>query len=141
MSKLTEIFKDGITEIHRGKYVRVMVLNLIGCVYVLYRYGVLSCLGILMIIATHELGHYMCAVIKGRNPEFIVSNGGSFGVRYGGGWATFITAGGMIANFLFLPILVGMGIMDMNPLIIALLIIGGSLSDISKIVKELRKSE
>ena len=47
----------------------------------------------------------------------------------------------MIANFLFLPIFVGIGIMDMEPLFMALLIIGGSLSDIAKIVKELRKCE
>jgi len=94
-----------------------------------------------MIVVIHELGHYICAVIKGRNPEFFISRGGDPGVQYDGGRTIFITAGGMIANFLFLPLFIRMEIMEMEPWYLLLLIIGGSLSDIAKIVKELEKNE
>ena len=95
-----------------------------------------------MMITSHELGHYMFAAIKGKDPEFIVSSGGNFGVRYDGGERSLlITSGGMIVNFFFFPLFVGIGIMNMEPHFIALLIIAGSMSDIVHIVKELRKSE
>lgn len=94
-----------------------------------------------MIVATHELGHYIFAVIDGRDPEFVVSSGGNFGVTYDGERTLIIMAGGMIVNFLFLPLFVGMGIMDMEPWYLALLIIAGSSSDIVKIIKMLRKTK
>ena len=125
----------------KSSHVRVMVISLLAGFYISYRYGVLSCLAILMILASHELGHYMCAVIKGRDPEFIITSGGNFAVMYGGGESFLVTAGGMIVNFLFLPIFVGMRMMDAGPMWIALMIIGGSLSDIVHITRELRKSE
>ena len=125
----------------KSRRARVMAINLVVGFYISYRYGVLSCLGILIMVTSHELGHYMFAVIKGKDPEFIISSGGNFGVRYDGERELLITAGGMIINFLFLPLFIGIGMMNMEPYFIALLIIGGSLSDIVKITKELRKSE
>ncbi len=95
-----------------------------------------------MILATHELGHYMCAVIKGKNPRFIYR--GNFGIVYSrkvGERSLFITSGGMIVNFLFLPLFVGMRVLDMEPWWMALLIIGGSLSDIVEIVKIVKGAE
>lgn len=129
----------------KGKHTWSIIVYLAVGIYFSYRFGVLSCLGILMIGVTHELGHYVCAVIKDRNPRFIYR--GNFGVAYSvkdGGQSLFITAGGMILNFLFLPLFVGMEILDMNAGWIALLIIGGSISDIVgivKMVKGLKKSE
>ncbi len=125
----------------RSKYERVIVVYLLLGLYISYRYNVLSYLGILMMVTSHELGHYMFAVIKDRDPEFVVLSGGNFGVRYDGGERSLlITSGGMIVNFFFFPLFVGIGIMNMEPHFIALLIVAGSLSDIVKITKELRKS-
>lgn len=125
----------------KSNHASFIVLNLVLCIYVLHQYGILSYLGILMILVTHELGHYICALIKGRNPELFISSSGDPGVQYDGERTVFFMAGGMIANFLFLPVFIGMEIMDMEPWYLLLLIIGGSLSDIVKIVKDLRKSE
>ncbi len=128
----------------KNKYVRVIIIYLVVGLYISYRYGVLSYLGYLMIMVTHELGHYMFAAINDKNPEFVLSSEGNFGVRYDGPQSLLTTAGGMIVNFLFLPLFVGMKMLDMNTGWIVLLIIGGSMSDIVKIVKMvkgLKKSE
>lgn len=120
-----------------------ILFNLVLCVCITYQYGIISYLGVLMIVITHELGHYACAIIKGRDPEFIISSRGDPGVRYGGGRTIFIAAGGVMTNFLFLPVFTGMEIMGVESRIPVLLIIGGSLRDIRdivNIVKELRKS-
>lgn len=126
----------------KSKHAWPIIVYLAVGLYFSYRYSALSSLGILMIGVTHELGHYMCAVIKGKDPRFIY-RGGNFGVAYSrkaGERSLFITSGGMIVNFLFLPLFVGMEVLDMNALWIALLIIGGSIRDIVHIVKDLRKS-
>jgi len=125
----------------KTKYLSFILFNLVVAFYLSYRYSVLSYLGLLMMIAIHELGHYVFAVIDGGVPEFIISSRGDFGVTYDREWTVLFGAGGMLANFLFLPLFVGMGIMDMGPGWIVLLIIGGSSRDIMNIVKELRKSE
>ena len=124
-----------------SKYVRVMVINLVVGVYLSYRYSVLSYLGVLMMIAIHELGHYVFAVIGGEDPKFIVSSGGNFGVTYDGERTVLISGGGMIVNFLFIPLFVGMGMMDMGLGWVALLIIAGSSSDIVRITRVLRSVE
>jgi len=93
-----------------------------------------------MIIATHELGHYLCAVIRNKKPRFIIRYG-NLGVSYSrevGESALLITSGGVILNFLFLPLFVGMGIMDAPPFWIGMMILGGSISDISSIIRSLR---
>ena len=128
----------------KNRHVSFIVLNLVLCICVTYQFGVLSYLAVLMLIFTHELGHYIFAAIKGENPKFIVSSEGNWAISYRdrpGENSVLFLSGGMIANFLFLPIFIGMGVMDMEPWHIALLIIGGSMSDIAKIVKELRKRE
>lgn len=121
----------------KSKYTWPIIVYLAVGLYFSYRYSVLSSLGILMILVTHELGHYMCVVIKGGDPRFIYREG-KFGVAYSGKvreQSLLIASGGMIVNFLFLPLFVGMGVLDMDALWMALLIMGGSLSDIVKIVK------
>ena len=125
----------------KGKHTWSIIVYLAVGLYFSYRYSALSSLGILLIMVSHELGHYMCAVIKDKNPRFIYR--GNFGVSYSrrvGERGLLIMSGGMIVNFLFLPLFVGMKVLDMDALWIALLIIGGSLGDIVHIVKELRKS-
>jgi len=124
----------------KSKYVTFMVVNLLVCLFVLHYYGIFDYLGVLMIVTIHELGHYMFALIKGGNPKFIISSKGDPGVRHGGD-SLFVASGGMVFNFLSLPIFVGMRVMDMTSSFIVLLIICGSLADIVSITKMLRKTE
>ncbi len=124
-----------------SEFPRSIILYLAVGIYFSYRFGVLSCLGLVMILVTHEVGHYMCAVIKDKDPRFIYREG-KFGVAYSGRVgeeSLLIASGGMIVNFLFLPLFTGMRVLDMDAWWITLLIIGGSLRDIVKIVKELRR--
>jgi len=125
----------------KNKHVSFIFLNLVVCVCILPQYGVISYIGVLMIVGIHELGHYMCAAIEDRNPEFCISSSVDPAVRYDGERTIFIAAGGMIANLLFFPLYIKMEIMDMEPWYLLLLIIGGSLRDIMNIVKVLRKSK
>ena len=123
-----------------NKYVPIIFAYLVVAYVITNMYGILSYIGLWMIIATHELGHYLCAVIRNKNPKFIVSSI-SLGVLYHrkvGESGLLITSGGMILNFLFLPLFVGMGIMNAPPFWIGLMILGGSVSDISSIVRSLR---
>ena len=124
----------------KSKYVSFVVVNLLLCLYISYRYGILDYLGVLMIVTIHELGHYMFALIKGGDPEFIVSSKGDPGVEHDVD-SVFVASGGVIFNLLSLPIFVGMRVMDMTPFFMVLLIIGGSLYDIVKITKMLRRNE
>ena len=124
----------------KSNYTLFMIVNLIAGFYISYRYSILSYLGILMIIATHKLGHYICAVIKDRNPEFTILRGRNFGIQYRGDNSILITTGGMIVNFVFFPLFVGMEIMEMDPWFLVLFIMVGSLGDVVKIIKMLRNN-
>lgn len=113
-----------------------IVINVIVCYFVLSQLGVLTYIGIVMMVVTHEMGHYIFALLKNRTPRFIISSSGDPGVNYKGERSMLILSGGMIFNFLSLPIFIYM--MNIEYWYIPLFIIGGSLSDIAKIMKRLR---
>lgn len=119
-----------------NKYIYFAGGQLIICGFVLYYYSPLAYLIVLMIMVTHELGHYIFATLMNEGPEFVVADNGNPRILVKANKMSVFTAvGGIAVNLFFLPVFMGMGVMYMDLWFVALLIVGGALGDMLLIAR------
>ncbi len=119
-----------------NKYMYFVGSQLGICGFVLYYYNPLAYLITLMIMVTHELGHYIFATFMNENPKFAIADNGNPRIMVEANkMSVFSAIGGIVANLSFLPVFIGMGLMYMDLWFVALLIAGGALGDMLLIAR------
>ncbi len=119
-----------------NKYIYFVGGQLILCGFVLYYYTPLAYLIVLMIMVTHELGHFVFATFMNESPKFVIADNGNPRMMVEANkMSVFSAAGGIVTNLFFLPVFIGMGLMYMDLWFVVLLIVGGALGDMLLIVR------
>lgn len=85
--------------------VKLFIFQWIGLVVIsLYYYDAMTLLGMVCLITSHELGHYIFSLWENAEPRFIISHTGNIGVRSTTP-SVCISMAGLLVNFLLIPLI------------------------------------